>query len=353
MTAHLELDFALAVGNLDLAVTVNMDITFTALFGPSGSGKTTTLDVIAGLRRPVTGGVVFAGDRLCGDRIWVAPEKRRVGYVFQDARLFPQMTVEKNLTYGRPRRECRFKYGDAIEVLGLGPLLARRPVSLSGGEKQRVALGRALLAEPRLLLMDEPLAALDLPARMRLLVYLRSVHEAFDLPILYVSHDLASVVNFTDSMILLEQGRVEATGPPLTALARAEGGSAEGLVENTFKGVVETRNAAAGTLTVAVGESCFTTLDTGEQVGQPVVFTFPASEVILLADRPGKISTRNIFPGTVKRVESSGLRRLVFIDIGGGGMAVEVVPVTIEDLNLVPGQSIHAVIKASALRLLT
>jgi len=353
MTARLEVDVTLRIGDLDLAVAFEETVAFTALFGPSGAGKTTTLEIIAGLRHPRQGCVRFDGETFQDSerRVFVAPHRRRVGYVFQDGRLFPHLSVESNLSYGRPKGERRFRRSEVVEVLGLGPLLNRRPGNLSGGEKQRAALGRAILSEPRLLLMDEPLASLDMSTRMRMLVYLKSVHEAFALPILYVSHDLASVVNFTDRMIYLENGRVQAIGPPYEALARARGQDVEGLVENTFEARVVGRHPEVGTLEVRVGETTFVTRDHDEPMDATVVVTFPASEVILIRDRPSGVSARNVIPGRVARVESLGPRRLVSIDVGSDlEISAEVVPETLDDLDLAPGRPVHALIKAAVVK---
>jgi len=349
----LAVDVEARAGAFDLAVRFEEQVAFTSLFGPSGAGKTTTLDLIAGLRRPRRGRIRL-GDRVFVDTergIFLPPDRRRIGYVFQDARLFPHLTVERNLRYGCPAGPARFEFAAVAEILGLGSLLGRRPGNLSGGEKQRVALGRALLSEPDLLLMDEPLASLDLPARLRLLLHLRSVHQAFGLPILYVSHDLTSVINFTNRLIYLDGGRVCAVGPPSEALARAAGRVVEGLVENTIEGEVIERHGAAGTLRVSAGPLVFTAQDHDEPLGERVVVTFPASEVILMQERPGKISTRNVFPARVLGIEAFGPRRLVRIDAGPGvEIAVEVVPETVADLELRPERPVHALIKAAALR---
>jgi molybdate transport system ATP-binding protein len=190
----------------------------TALSGPSGSGKTSVLYMIAGLLRPQSGAIRF------GERVWLdtaqgiglKAEQRHVGFVFQDHLLFPHLDVQRNLMYGRRRRRGRLvaiEPSRVIEVLELGDLLARYPRNLSGGEKQRVALGRSLLSGPELLLMDEPLAALDAELKDRILTYLERVVEEWHVPTIYVSHSLAEVRRLADRVIVLDQGRVGISGP--------------------------------------------------------------------------------------------------------------------------------------------
>lgn len=186
----------------------------TALFGPSGSGKTTLLRLIAGLERPASGFFAF-GDAVWQDEQHFLPAHRRpVGYVFQDARLFPHLTVRGNLDYGRKRAGAADRGTAIVALLGLGGLLERRPERLSGGEAQRVAIARALLTEPSVLLMDEPLAALDAACKAEFLLYLERLHAELEIPVFYVSHDAGEVARLADYAVVLEDGRVAAEGPP-------------------------------------------------------------------------------------------------------------------------------------------
>ncbi|MCB1924448.1 MAG: molybdenum ABC transporter ATP-binding protein [Gammaproteobacteria bacterium] len=187
----------------------------TALFGRSGSGKTTVLRCIAGLQR-AQGRCEINGESWQSDDAWLAPHRRATGYVFQEASLFTHLSVRGNLTYGSKRRTgeaSRISVEDAIGLLGLGALLERSPGSLSGGERQRVAIARALLSGPRLLLMDEPLSALDVDAKQKILPYLERVYNELDLPVLYVTHDPQEVARLADRVVLLEQGQVRSSGP--------------------------------------------------------------------------------------------------------------------------------------------
>ncbi|MFQ5825113.1 MAG: ATP-binding cassette domain-containing protein, partial [bacterium] len=193
------------ISNFNIDFNVEIESAFTALFGPSGAGKTTTLNLIVGLMEPTRGEIILH-DRILFSKekkINIAPQNRHIGYIFQESRLFPHLTVKKNLEFGLHKiheNSRKFNFDEIVQVTGVGPLLNRVPEDLSGGEKQRVALARALLASPDYLLMDEPLAALDLPARLSFLKFLKKIHKQFDLPILYVSHDLSNVLNFADQV---------------------------------------------------------------------------------------------------------------------------------------------------------
>src|SRR4051812_38354697 len=203
----------------------------TALFGRSGSGKTSLVNIIAGLIRPERGRVIVNRETLTDTErgLFVPPKKRRVGYVFQEGRLFPHMTVRQNLLYGRwfaPRYVWEGgrpgEIDHVVELLGIGGLLGRRPANLSGGEKQRVAIGRALLARPRLLVMDEPLAALDEARKAEILPYVERLRDEAGVPIVYVSHAIAEVARLATTLVVLSQGRVAAVGPAASVMGRID-----------------------------------------------------------------------------------------------------------------------------------
>ena len=204
--SHREGEFALEARLRALGRTL-------ALCGASGAGKTTMLNIVAGLARPRRGRVDVDGVTLLDTSagIDLAPRQRRVGYVFQDLRLFPHLKVERNLLYGRrfaPKDMPSVDFDQAVDLLGLRSLLARWPARLSGGEKQRVAIGRALLANPRLLLMDEPLAALDDARRFEILSYVEKLRDAFAIPIVFVSHRLSEVERLASDIVVLDRGKV-------------------------------------------------------------------------------------------------------------------------------------------------
>ncbi|MEX5728337.1 molybdate transport system ATP-binding protein [Rhodovulum iodosum] len=193
----------------------------TALFGPSGCGKTTVLRAVAGLMRLPGGQLCVNGAQWQAGRRFVPPHRRAIGYVFQEASLFPHLSVEANLRFGLRRARCAPRIGmdDVVALLGIAPLFDRPAEMLSGGERQRVAIGRALLSQPDLLLMDEPLSALDRFSKDDILPYLERLHAALSIPVLYVSHDIAEVERLADTLVLMQAGRVRAAGPIADLLA--------------------------------------------------------------------------------------------------------------------------------------
>jgi molybdate transport system ATP-binding protein len=196
----------------------------TALFGPSGAGKTSIVSMLAGLRKPDTGHIVINGRRLFDNAkgIDVPVHQRRIGYVFQDGRLLPHLSVRANLNFGlrlTPAERRYIAFDAVVDLLGIGHLLERRPAKLSGGEKQRVAIGRALLTSPELLLMDEPLASLDGPRKSEVLPFIRRLSREFRVPIIYVTHALEEILNIADHLVVLENGRVTVSGPIGTLLS--------------------------------------------------------------------------------------------------------------------------------------
>lgn len=213
------LDVHLRQGSFTLQVQLRLEARITALFGASGAGKTTVLDSIAGLRTPTTGTIVV-GSRVLFDRarrVDLPPHRRHVGYVAQDVALFPHMSVRRNVLYGR-RDGQRLSLDTVAGMLEIAPLLDRQVPQLSGGERQRVALARALMSAPELLLLDEPLAAIDVERRRRILPYLEKVRDELGVPIIYVTHDPSEVRQVAEHVVILESGCVVASGPPATTL---------------------------------------------------------------------------------------------------------------------------------------
>ena len=221
----ISVDVALALGSFHLDVAFENDEGITALFGRSGAGKSTTINLIAGLVRPDRGRIALDETILVDTErdIFVPPYQRHLGLVFQDAQLFPHLTVRQNLLFGRwfaSRNNESVSFGSVVETLGISHLLKRKPGGLSGGEKQRVALGRALLASPRLLLMDEPLASLDMERKLEILPLIEKLRDDFHIPIVYVSHFVDEVARLASRVVVMEQGRVVTIGAVEDVLGR-------------------------------------------------------------------------------------------------------------------------------------
>ena len=374
MSGSLDVDVQLALDRFDLEVAFSAVEPVTGIFGASGAGKTSLLEAVAGLRRGASGRV-----RL-GDEIWldsaarrfVPSERRRIGYVPQDGLLFPHLDVRRNLLAGA--RRARLAGGrpeaalrEVAALLELEPLLERAVATLSGGERQRVALGRALCSGPRLLLLDEPLASLDLPLRRRLLPFLRRVRAELTVPMLLVSHDPIEVQALCDEILVLERGRVIARGEPRAVLRDPEvfplaerEGYENVLPGRLLDGVGPSPKGAGGTSTslVQLGED--DAGRTGVELVVPqagadgeVLVSLPANEIMIATERPRGISARNVLAATVSDIRSLGHLGLVTARLGAGvpPVVVEVTETTPARLGLEVGGQVFLVIKATSCRL--
>jgi molybdate transport system ATP-binding protein len=336
-----------------LEVEFDIDRPFTALFGPSGSGKTSILNMIAGFLRPQQGRIHLR-DRTLLDTargMLLPPENRHVGVVFQDSLLFPHLTVEGNLRYGQRRRDRRghtLGFGRVVDVLEIGPLLHRSPRNLSGGEQQRVALGRALLSGPKLLLMDEPLASLDAPLRDRVLSYLERAVAEWNIPTLFVTHAQAEVRRAAQWVILLEKGRLVGAGTPEDALSRPE----------PLAWTNSTAPVNLLRLTKVESQGGFCTAHVGDQLLQlpprdgnsalPSFVQFSPTDVIIARQEVAGLSVRNRLRGTVCRVIPTHQALFVAVDIGQIIWA-EVTPQAAAELELQLGADVICLVKAHSL----
>lgn len=352
----LQVALAQDFGGFSLDIAFEAPAGVTALFGASGAGKTTVVNAVAGLTRPDRGRVISEGTVLLDTeaRIFTPPNRRRIGYVFQEARLFPHLDVRANLLFGAryaPRGATGPEFARVVEMLGIGPLLARRPASLSGGEKARVAIGRALLSKPRFLLMDEPLAALDAPRRAEILPFLERLRDT-GLPVLYISHSVAEVARLADTIICLEGGRLRAAGPAAAILAdpgladlfgAAEAGAVIGarIVGAEEDGLIRAETAA-GPLWLT---------EAPNTPGTAVRLRVHASDVILARERPAGLSALNILLGTVERIEEDAQGRAwVRLGLGQGeALLARITRRSVAALGLAPGVACHAVLKSVAL----
>jgi len=332
----------------------------TALFGRSGAGKTTLVNLLAGLERPdrgriaVGGAVLFSAD----EGIDVPPERRRLGYVFQEGRLFPHYSVRSNLTYGRRSgaRGGAIGFDAVVALLGLAALLDRRPGDLSGGEKQRVAIGRALLAEPRLLLMDEPLASLDAPRKAEILPFIEKLRDELRLPIIYVSHAMEEIVRLADTLVLMSEGRIAAVGPVEELTSRLDLRPLTGRYE---AGAVIRATVAGHDVTYGLSELAFPggrlrVSHVALPLGTPVRARIRARDVALATTRPSGISFRNIFAARVTEIAPERVPIVdVRLDIGTPAQPValwaRVTARAAHELGLAPGREVFALVKTVAL----
>ncbi|HEY8947541.1 MAG TPA: molybdenum ABC transporter ATP-binding protein [Rhizomicrobium sp.] len=326
----------------------------TALFGPSGSGKTSIVNAIAGLLGPDEGNIVIGGETVLDTRarIFVPPQRRRVGYVFQDARLFPHMSVENNLRFGWRRAPIRAEESEferVVSLLGLEPLLARRPSRLSGGEKSRVALGRALLSSPRILLLDEPLSALDAARKAEILPYLDRLRDEAALPMLYVSHALEEVAQLADAVILLKEGRTVAQGPVFDMLADLDISALTGTP--SFGAVIDTRvlehREADGLSVLSFNGGQLIVPLLRRAIGQRLRVRIRAEDVMLAAEEPRTISANNILLCAVTNVRESGVAHAdVQLLCGKARFVARITRSSAARLGIRPGMPIFAIAKS-------
>lgn len=356
----LSVDIRHQLGVLKLDAKFVTDGGLVALFGQSGSGKTSIVNVIAGLIRPDSARVKL-GDVTLIDTdagVFVPAHKRRIGYVFQEGRLFPHLTVKQNLLYGRwfAANRSLAEAGQptlerVVDLLGIGALLERKPTKLSGGEKQRVAIGRALLTNPRLLLMDEPLASLDEGRKAEILPYIERLRDSGSVPIVYVSHALSEVTRLATSVVLLADGKVVAAGPTQAIMQRLDlipltgQADAGAVVEATVAGHdaqfgLTELTSRAGTWRLPLVEL---------PVGAPLRIRVRARDVMLAKQLPQEMSALNVMRGVVSEVGApEGAVVEVRIDCNGESLVARLTRYSVETLKLEPGTQVYALIKSVA-----
>jgi molybdate transport system ATP-binding protein len=343
----LEVDVEHVLEDFRLAARFTAPAGVTALFGRSGAGKSTVVDIVAGLIRPQRGRVVVDGQVLIDTArgTFVPSHRRRIGYVFQDSRLFPHLSVRQNLLYGRwfarGNGGAAGDFDSIVDLLGIGTLTERRPESLSGGEKQRVAIGRALLAHPRLLLMDEPLASLDEARRAEILPYIERLSD-IGVPVLYVSHSVAEVARLATTVVLLVDGHVTAVGPVADILPLADVGDGGSVVEAQVARHDEAFQLT--TLSSRAGELQVPRL--AAPVGAPVRAYIRSRDVMLSLQQPQEISALNVLAGTVASLTRTGAQAEVRLDCNGAALTARLTAKSVERLALAPGRPVFAVIKS-------
>ncbi|WOO39709.1 molybdenum ABC transporter ATP-binding protein [Rubellicoccus peritrichatus] len=351
----IEAKFLIKKGDFTLDVDLSVPSKgITTLFGPSGCGKTTLLRAIAGLDRH-RGGFLKVGDLTWQNaESFIPPHQRSLGYVFQEASLFAHLTVRRNIEYGLKRvakADQKVSLEQAIELLAIESLLERKPDSLSGGERQRVAIARALAVSPKLLLMDEPLASLDLERKREVLPYLDILHRELDIPMLYVSHDHNEVARVADHLVLMEKGRVVASGEISEMFTRldlslAHGNDTESIFEATVSNYDEKYHltyleSSAGQFTV-----------TGQEliVGTSVRLRIAARDVSLTLTRQSDSSIQNVFPATIDEITPEGVSQMtVCLNVGGIRMLARITRKSADALSLKSGMEVFAQVKSVAL----
>ncbi len=341
----IEADFTLHRPAFDLHARFTTGPGVTALFGPSGSGKSTILNAIAGLETPTAGRIV-AGTSLffdSGKRKNLAPHRRRIGYVFQDALLFPHLSVAGNLRYGSRRRTDMTAI---VDLLGLGALLERQPARLSGGERQRVAIGRALLSDPVLLLMDEPLASLDIARKQEILPYIESLRDRFHLPVLYVSHAIDEVIRLADQVLMVEQGRIMASGAPETVLA-SHLDSGRFTQISVLTATAKSFDSRYG-LTTLEHKAGLISIAGRLEAGHESRIAVRATDVTLALAPPKDMSVRTALYGNIASIAiTQSPVATVKVELAGGQtLDVSVTRKAIDDLGLDKGQAVWCLIKA-------
>jgi molybdate transport system ATP-binding protein len=321
----------------------------TALFGPSGAGKSTVVAAIAGLIRPREGRIVLDGHVLTDlPGVFVPAERRRLGVVFQDARLFPRMSVRNNLLFGwrrSPTRADRPTIGHVIDLMGLQPLLDRRPSGLSGGEKSRVALGRALLASPDMLLLDEPLASLDAARRNEILPYLERLARESRLPMLYVSHQVDEVARLADEIVVIDNGRVTAQGSAFDLLTDIDAIAGVPPLGAVFEATV-TEHRGDGLSALGFDGGTLYVRKLPQAVGACLRVRLRAEDIMLALKEPEAISANNVLSCSVKAIRESGDEADVQLMCGTTRLVARITASSRARLQLEPSTAVYAIVKS-------
>lgn len=326
----------------------------TAIYGPSGCGKSTLLDCIAGLRTAQQGSSIQLDDTVwLGSGTHAPAWERSIGYVFQDARLFPHLSVQENLLYAMKRSSSTaiFSLHNVTQLLGLSELLARSPETLSAGQMQRVAIGRALMSSPQLLLLDEPFANLDHAARQQCMDCLQQLAQQTKLPMLYVSHDIEEVTQLADHIVLMEHGMIADQGPLLELCSRLDTRlSQEEQAAALLTASVARHDIAYGLSEILVEEQTLYVSQLTQLPGQKCRIKIPARDVSVCRQRPVQSSILNIMRVTVDEIEQTEAPRLLLrLALGSQFLLARITRKSLDDLNIKLGDTLYAQIKSAAL----
>jgi molybdate transport system ATP-binding protein len=350
-----------ALANFELDIDVSFDAGVTSIFGPSGSGKTTILDAIAGLSNVKEGEIEINGRTLFSSTrgINLSPQERFVGYVPQDEALFPHLSVRQNVLFGSDRvtgitKPARRDRDRVLDVLEISDLLDRPVTKLSGGEAQRVALARAVLSRPKLLLLDEPLAALDIALKEKILPYLIRVRDEFSIPMIYVTHNLSEVLALADWMLMIRQGRLLAQGVPKEVLRSLDTivQIAEDQLENVFSVITVDSDRTAGRTRVRLtsGQELFIPY-VPQSAGVRLQVRISASDILVSTQSPEGISAGNILPGTIKSIEIRDGQAMITV-MAGAEFYVRLTASAVNRLRLVEQHRVFLIMKTHSFRLL-
>ncbi|MEO1539150.1 MAG: molybdenum ABC transporter ATP-binding protein [Pseudomonadota bacterium] len=352
----LSVDIRHRLGGFTLDARFEAPPGITALFGRSGAGKTSVIRAVAGLLHPEGGRIAVDGEVLTDTEasVHVAVHRRRIGYVFQDARLFPHLSVGQNLAFGRlfGGRIARDEVERLVHLLDLRPLLGRGTADLSGGERSRVALARALMTRPRLLLLDEPLAALDAPRKAEILRYLLRLGEETSVPMLYVTHSVAEVAQIARTLVVLKEGAVQRSGPTAEVLADPAAVPALGVREAgaVLQATLHAHHPADGLSAITVGDVPLLMPEVEEPPGTLVRLRINAADVTLARERPATLSALNVVPVTILSIRpGEGPGAAVALSLGPERILARVPRRALDALDLAPGLECFAVINATAI----
>lgn len=347
------MELQVAVNKRFSSFTLDLDVTITqnriGIFGPSGSGKSTLVNLIAGLEQPDSGIIRMDGETLYDNRTNLPPDRRRIGIIFQQPHLFPHLSVTGNLLYGYHRcapEQRRIDFDSLVAMLQLGPLLERGVNNLSGGEKQRVAIGRAVMSNPRLLLMDEPLSALDDNLKFQIISYLKATCARFNIPFIFISHSLVEMRMMTDTAAIITQGSISEICSTEALARQRMADSPVGYINILgLSGMSERSGLCAynwndGQLLLSLNNR-----DTPSGL-----FELSSKDIILFKNHPEAISARNLLKCTVVNLFESGTKLGVELDCGHGTLISEIVPDAARELGVEAGRTVYAAFKASAFR---
>ncbi len=350
----MDIDIKGHAGSFDLDVAFSAASGVTAVFGRSGCGKSTLVNMIAGLSNPDEG-TIRTNSRILFDTangICLTPAQRRVGVVFQEPRLFPHMSIKRNLTFAswagkRPMNVDTL--AQIVEMLGIEPLLDRYPATLSGGEKQRVAIGRALLSDPSVLLLDEPLSALDSARQQEIMPWLERMRDAAGIPIIYVSHAIEEVARLADTIVLMDKGKVVATGPVAEVLARLDLGPMMGRDQagSLLTGTIIGNDPSYGLSEIAIeGESVYLASEPGEP-GTRLRLRIKARDIIIALEKPDNTSARNILSCVIEQMlVDDGPYGELLLRLGHQFLRARVTRRSVDLLQLKPQMQVFALIKS-------